>query len=94
MKGMQGEIRRSEGPSGFRIYQSIPKTPEDRVLGMGPMARVRVQGTGLNRHTHGHAQSGIPTGTHAQRKHTEGKYAWENKYSSGDIHTGGYIQYA
>jgi hypothetical protein len=27
-KGMQGEIHRSEGPKGFRIYRSIPKVPE------------------------------------------------------------------
>jgi hypothetical protein len=43
---MQGEIHRSEGISGYtEVYRRFPK---DRVLGTGPMARVRVRGTGLN----------------------------------------------
>jgi hypothetical protein len=29
----------------------------------------------------------IPTGSHAQKKHTHRKYAQENKYAWGDIYT-------
>jgi hypothetical protein len=55
----------------------------------GHLQGMHAQGC-LHRDTHGDAHTGIPTGIHAQRKHT-GKICMGKQICMGDIHTGGYM---